>query len=172
MWLPERATWYVPRRVLRFAPHHPTVLVAALILALVSASGAAGASSSASRTPKAQKVSEHVSLRLVKRTGSTKFEHVGRASGTVAGPVRSVITLAHAVVLQGTVTVTTKQGQLRLKINGRARSLELHTKFDGTATIAGGTGRYAHAGGSGTFSGVVDRSSWATTIDATGSLTY
>jgi hypothetical protein len=148
------------------------VVATALSLGLVSTSGVAGASSSALRAPKTQRVDEHVSLQLVKRTGSTKFEHSGRASGTVSGPVRSVITLAHAVVLQGTVTVTTKQGQLRLKINGRARSLELHTKFDGTATIAGGTGRYAHASGSGTFSGVVNRNTWATTIDATGSLTY
>ena len=86
--------------------------------------------------------------------------------------MRSVITLTHAVVLKGTVTITTKQGQLRLKIDGRARSLELRTKFNGTAAIAGGTGRYAHASGSGTFSGVVNRNTWATTLDATGSLTF
>jgi hypothetical protein len=118
------------------------------------------------------KVNEHIALKLVKRSGSTRFEHTGRATGTVAGSVRSKITLTHSVVLQGTVTISTSRGTLRLKVNGRARSIALRSKFDGTATIAGGTGRYAHAHGAGTFTGVVNRSTWAATIDATGSFTY
>jgi hypothetical protein len=117
-------------------------------------------------------VNEHIALKLVKRSGSTRFEHTGRATGTVAGSVRSKITLRHSVVLQGTVTINTSRGTLRLEVNGRARSIELRSKFDGTATIAGGTGRYAHAHGAGTFKGVVNRSTWAATIDAAGSFTY
>jgi hypothetical protein len=110
-------------------------------------------------------------LTLVKRTGATKFEHKGNATGTVTGSVRSVITLSHSVVLRGTVTISTRHGKLRLKVDGRARSLELRTRFDGSATIAGGTGRYAHARGTGRFDGVVNRATWAATIDATGSFT-
>jgi hypothetical protein len=119
-----------------------------------------------------QSVREHVDLKLAKRTGSTKFQHTGRATGTMSGSVRSTITLTHSVVLRGTVTIKTSRGDVRLKVDGRARSLELRTKFNGTATIAGGTGRYAHATGKGTFKGVVNRSTWHATIDATGSLTY
>lgn len=125
-------------------------------------------------TPRAgaeHQVREHVVLKVVKRHGTTKFEHAGKASGTVAGAVRSKITLAHAVVIRGTVTIATSKGRLRLKIDGRARSLELRTKFNGSATIEGGTGRYAHARGSGKFSGVVNRSTWAATIDASGAYT-
>jgi len=129
--------------------------------AVVSSSQAAGSTS----------VTEHVTLKLVKRTGSTKLEHRGRATGSVAGPVRSVITLSHSVVLRGTVTISTSRGKLRLEVDGRARSLELRTRFTGSATIAGGTGRYANARGKGTFKGVVNRSTWAVTIDATGSFT-
>jgi hypothetical protein len=131
----------------------------------------AGAPASAPHAASTQKVREHVSLKLVKRTGSTKFQHAGRASGTVSGSVRSKITLSHAVVLRGTVTITTNRGELKLKVKGRARSISLRTKFSGSASMAGGTGRYAHARGEGTFTGVVNRETWAATIDATGSLT-
>ncbi len=114
-------------------------------------------------------VREHVTLKLVKRTGSTGFEHTGRATGTVSGSVRSRITLTHSVVLRGTVTIATTRGKLRLKVDGRARSIGLRSRFSGSASIDGGSGRYAHAKGSGSFSGVVNRSTWAATIDASGS---
>jgi hypothetical protein len=117
-------------------------------------------------------VREHVTLKLVKRTGSTGFQHTGRATGTVSGSVRSRITLTHSVVMRGTVTITTGRGKLRLKVDGRARSIGLRSKFSGSATIAGGSGRYAHADGTGTFSGVVNRSTWAATLDASGSFRY
>lgn len=130
----------------------------------------AGALASAPHAAGTRQMTEHVSLKLVKRTGSTRFEHSGSAKGTVSGSVRSKITLTHSVVLRGTVTITTRSGQLRMKVDGRARSLELRTKFSGSATVAGGTGRYAHAHGAGRFNGVVNRDTWAATIDAAGSL--
>lgn len=117
-------------------------------------------------------VEEHVDLVLAKRSGTTKFEHKGRASGTLAGSVRSQITLTHSVVLNGTVTISTSAGNVRMKVDGRARSLGLRTKFSGSATIAGGTGRYQHAKGTGRFTGVVNRSSWHATIDAAGTFSY
>ncbi len=117
-------------------------------------------------------VKEHVDLLLVKRSGTTKFQHKGRATGTLAGAVASQITISHSVVLNGAVTITTSSGKVRLNVNGRARSLGLRTKFTGTATIAGGTERYAHANGTGRFTGVVNRSTWHATIDATGSFSY
>jgi hypothetical protein len=117
-------------------------------------------------------VKEHVDLVLVKRSGTTKFQHKGRATGTLAGRVGSRITISHSVVLKGTVTITTSSGKVRLNVDGRARSLGLRTKFTGTAVIAGGTGRYAHAKGTGRFTGVVNRRSWHATIDAAGSFSY
>ncbi len=117
-------------------------------------------------------VEEHVALKLVKRIGATGFEYTGRASGVVSGTVRSRITLTHSVVLRGTVTIRTSRGKLRLKVDGRARSIGLRSRFSGSATVAGGSGRYAHAKGSGTFTGVVNRSTWAATLDASGSFSY
>jgi hypothetical protein len=117
-------------------------------------------------------VREHVDLKLVSQTNSTRFVHQGRATGTVSGSVRSRITLSHSVVLRGTVTIKTAKGSLRLTVDGRARTIELRSRFSGSARIVAGTGRYAHAHGSGTFDGVVNRSTWHATIDASGSFTY
>jgi hypothetical protein len=138
----------------------------AVVLLLVAAgSAAAGAAE--------RPVKEHVDLVLVKKSaGATRFEHKGRATGTVAGTVRSQITITHSVVLKGTVTISTAAGKMRMNVDGRARSLGLRTKFTGKAVIAGGSGRYAHAKGTGQFTGVVNRSTWHATIEATGSFRY
>jgi beta-xylosidase len=146
--------------VIRSRRHVLAVAAAASVL-LATPSGASAAKS----------VREHVDLKLVKRTGASRFVHSGTASGTFAGSVRSTITIEHSVVLHGTVTIVTSAGSVRMKVDGRARSLSLRTKFDGTAVITGGTGRYAHAKGTGRFTGVVNRSSWHATLDATGSFT-
>jgi hypothetical protein len=114
-------------------------------------------------------VTEHVALKLVKKSG-TGFQHKGRATGTVAGSVTSRIALT-SLSITGTVTVRAEGGTLQLKVRGTARSGGLRSKFDGTATMAGGTGRYAKARGKGTFTGVVNRRTWAATLDARGTLT-
>ncbi|HEV7495902.1 hypothetical protein [Baekduia sp.] len=145
-------------------------VVAAFVAIIVA--GACGLAASSSPAASSMKVTEHVVLKLAKRTGATKFAHTGHATGTLSGSVRSVTTLTHSVVLRGTVTINTSRGELRLKIDGRARTLALRTRFDGAATIDGGTGRYAHARGTGRFTGIVNRSTWASTIDASGSFTY
>jgi hypothetical protein len=136
------------------------VALAAMAATVCTASAAAGSS---------RPVREHVDLKLVKKSGASRFEHSGRASGTFTGAVRSKISIAHSVVLSGAVSIKTSGGTVRLKVKGRARSLSLRTKFDGTATISGGTGRYARAKGTGRFTGVVNRKTWHATLDATGS---
>jgi hypothetical protein len=142
-------------------------IAGALLLPGVAGSASADPSAHAARKVAA---TEHVTLTLVKKTG-TKFRHKGRATGTVAGSVSSQITLT-SLAIKGTVTVRAKDGTLRLRVTGNARSGGLRAKFDGTATMDGGTGRYAKARGSGTFTGVVNRRTWAATIDAHGSMTY
>ncbi len=114
-------------------------------------------------------VTEHVALTLVKKSG-TDFQHKGRATGTVTGSVTSRIALT-SLSITGTVTVRAKGGTLQLKVRGTARSGGLRSTFDGTATMTGGTGRYADARGKGTFTGVVNRRTWAATLDARGLLT-
>jgi hypothetical protein len=137
-------------------------VVAALLLTTGSASGA----------EKQHPVKEHVDLTLVKKRGTTKFQHKGIARGTANGTVRSNITITNSVKLRGMVTISTTQGKVRISVKGRARSLGMRARFDGVATISGGTGKFAGAKGTGTFSGVVNRSTWRVTIDATGSYHY
>jgi hypothetical protein len=153
--------------------HHRRAVVLTALLPIAGLSlTTGGALGAAGHAASSMTVREHVTLTLLKRTGSTKFEHTGRATGTVPGSVRSKITLTHSVVLRGTVTIATSKGKLRLKVDGRARSIELRSRFSGKATILAGTGRWKDAHGAGTFSGVVNRSTWAVSLDASGSFTY
>jgi hypothetical protein len=113
-----------------------------------------------------------VDPKLVSRSGGgTRFVHSGTASGTFGGSVRPRISLAHSVVLSGVVRIRARGGTVTMKVSGRARSLSLRTRFTGTASIMGGTGKYADARGAGQFTGVVNRGTWHATIDATGSFT-
>jgi hypothetical protein len=146
--------------------HHGAFTIAATLLITAGSWTVAPAFAAAPH-----KVTEHVTLKLVKRTGRTKFEHRGRATGTAAGTVHSRITLRQSMIMDGTVTIATSRGKLTLKVHGRARSLELRTRFDGTAKITDGTGHYANARGAGSFKGIVNRSTWAATLDASGSYT-
>jgi hypothetical protein len=114
-------------------------------------------------------ISESVRLTLVKKTG-TSFVHRGTAKGTYDGSVSARMKLS-SLSISGTVTIRTKGGSVRLRISGRARSSGLNSKFDGKATIAGGTGKFAKARGTGKYTGVVNRRNWAATIDAKGSMT-
>jgi hypothetical protein len=140
-----------------------------VVAVLGSAPSAGTAAQPTAHTARTVPAIERVALTLVKKTG-TDFQHKGRATGTVTGSVTSQIELT-SLSITGTVTVRAKGGTLRLKVRGTARSGGLRSKFDGTATMAGGTGRYAGARGKGTFTGVVNRRTWAATLDARGSLT-
>ena len=149
----------------------PTATTVVAILATGAIAGVAGATADQSaHTARTIDAREHVTLKLVKKTG-TSFRHKGKATGTIAGTVTSQITLS-SLSINGTVTVHAKDGTLRLRMHGTARSSGLRAAFDGTATMAGGTGRYAKARGGGTFHGVVNRRTWAVTLDARGSMTY
>lgn len=144
----------------------PRALAAtALALTIGTASVTAGA---APAHAKAIRITESVRLSLVKKTG-TSFAHRGTAKGTYSGSVSSQMKL-NSLSISGTVTIKTKGGSVRLKIRGTARSSGLHTKFDGSASIAGGTGKFARARGTGRFTGVVNRRTWAASIDAKGSM--
>jgi hypothetical protein len=145
-------------------------LGAAAVVVLIGAVPTADApAETAARTARTVPVTEHVALTLVKKSG-TRFQHKGRATGTVTGSVGSRIKLT-SLSIAGTVTVRAKDGTLQLEVRGTARSGGLRSRFDGTATMTGGTGRYAKARGKGTFTGVVNRRTWAATLDARGSLT-
>jgi hypothetical protein len=138
------------------------------VVALLAVAAPAGAATGE------HKVVEHVDLTLVKKTGNgtKKFQHKGRATGTVEGTVTARTTLKYSVALKGDVTIATREGKIRMKVDGRARSVDRRSKFNGTARMVGGTGKYEGATGTGTFTGVVNRKTWHVTLDAKGSYHY
>lgn len=142
----------------------------ASIMAVAGLAAAALSFGSDAATARTTQVRERASLKLVKKSGTT-FVHSGRVTGTLPGSARSRMTL-NSLSISGTVTIRAKGGSVNLRIRGRARSGGQRPKFNGSVTIAGGTGRYANARGRGHFDGVVNRQSWATTISASGSLAY
>lgn len=151
------------------SPARPRRSASGLVAALATL-GLAGAALPARATAGTMSISESVSLKLTKKSNS-KLSHRGTATGTIPGSATAQSTL-RGLKLNGTVTIKTKRGNLRIKINGTARSSSVRTKFDGTATMDGGTGIYRKARGTGKFDGIVNRSSWAATIRASGKLTY
>lgn len=122
----------------------------------------------ADASARSQKVTEDVRLTLVKKTGLS-FDHRGTARGTYDGSVRSKLKM-DALSITGVVRITTRGGSVNLRIRGSAKSGGLRSKFDGTAEMAGGTGRFRKARGKGRFSGVVNRQTWAVSLRASGTL--
>lgn len=147
-----------------------TLLFVAVLAADAGSLGVAQAAPSSGSAVAAGRLSESIRLRLSRKSGST-FVHSGRASGSVAGSVRSTLRL-NSLSIRGTATIKNRRGTLRLQINGRARSGGTRARFSGSARVSGGTGAYRRARGSGSFSGIVDRRTWAASIKATGSLRY
>jgi hypothetical protein len=136
---------------------------AVAILVMLALALTAGPTASMARTIP----TEHITLKLTKRTGKKKltFTHTGRATGPVAGRVRAKSTLLSRVVWRGTISIATKRGTLRLRIDGRAQSLNRSSLFTGIAMMRGGTGHYANARGIAPFKAVLNRLTWRATID-------
>lgn len=147
--------------------HARRAATASAVLAIAVGAAASTPPDTSARTVKA---TENATLKLQSKNG-TMFRHRGTVTGTVSGPAYSRIRLK-GLTLDGTVTVKSKHGKLHIRIKGKARSGGLRAKFEGTARMSGGTGRYRKAKGDGRFEGIINRSTWAASIRAVGSLEY
>ncbi len=115
-------------------------------------------------------IREHADLHLVRKSGNTLYQS-GRASGTINGNVSTIFNVTLSGVT-GQFTIYARGGSLTLSVNGKPRSTGLRARFSGTMRVVKGTGRYSGASGSSSFSGTVNRRTWAASVDATGRLTY
>lgn len=144
-------------------PHHTSRRGAArratgVLLALATAAGLAPAPAHA----KTIDVVEHARLSLARQRGST-LDLRGSVRGTLSGPVLARFDV-RLLSVTGLVTIYPKGGgSLSFSIAGRARSAAVRARFSGTVTVTGGSGRWAGARGRGTFGGVVNRRTWAST---------
>src|SRR6202050_5253837 len=151
-----------------------SLLAAALVVGglLMGSSGAA-----ASRTPRASAartltVKDEGRLRLVKSSGSQLIDE-GPATGTFPGTARIVFVYDGNPTMSGQITIYGHGGDIQAHATGRLSSpTSASPSFKGTLTIAGGTGRYAHARGAGQLYGVFYRRSYAITVQTQGTLRY
>lgn len=108
-------------------------------------------------------------LRLLRSYGSTLVEQ-GAVAGSLPGDAHVQMTVGSTV--SATFTIATRYGTIRGSGRARLHSSGRYASFGGTLTVHGGTGRYAHAHGSGGLYGVIDRHGDALTVQTQGRLGY
>lgn len=131
-------------------------------------SGAAAPSAHAARS---LNLSGTAYLHLVRKSGNVLYER-GSATGTLPGTVTARLVTGIARVT-GTVTFYPRGGgSLTLSAVGYPQSAGVVTRFNGSCAVRGGTGRFRHAVGSGSFSGTANRRTWAVTVHAQARIRY
>lgn len=119
--------------------------------------------------------SEHLAvvahLHYVTARGSYLFEE-GQASGALAGTVSARLRITADI--SGSFTFYSRGGSVRGFGAAKLNESGSYASFAGTLQVLGGTGRYAHAHGSGKLYGVYNRRSprLDLTIQTTGDLSY
>jgi hypothetical protein len=145
------------------------VVAAALGTAIACAPSAGGATARAARSVT---VHDEAHLHLIRSSGSLLIDE-GRAAGTLPGTVLLQFTydgsptVGARFTIRGAGWAIQARGQSKLS-NPTSPS----PSFSGSLTITGGSGRYAHAHGSGELYGVFYRRSYGLTVQAIGKLAY
>jgi hypothetical protein len=115
---------------------------------------------------------DEAKLHFVRASGSTLIDE-GKAIGTIPGRVRIGFTYTGSPDVAAHFTIYASRGSLRVGASGRLSSpTNPKPSFKGNLSIAGGTGRYAHAHGSGTLYGVFYRRSYGIVVQVRGTVYY
>lgn len=118
------------------------------------------------------RVRDEGSLRFVTSYGSELIDE-GRVSGTIPGSARVEFTYNGSPQVSARFTIHgaggTIGGQAHAKLSNPST---LTPSFRGNLTITGGSGRYAHAHGSGELFGVFHRHGYGLVMQALGTLRY
>ena len=158
-----------PARRARRGRRASALAAAALLGSLSAAAQAAGPGARSAHT---LSVKDEAKLHFVKSSGSTLIDE-GNASGTIPGRVRIAFTYTGSPNVSSQLTIYGHSGSLRVRASGKLSSpTNPKPSFKGSLQITGGTGRYAHASGSGTLYGVFDRRSYAMVVQAQGPVHY
>lgn len=147
-------------------------LAAASVVVLALGAGVgAGSAAPRAHAARALHLKESASLHLVHKSGPILSER-GTATGTLPGSVTATFNTGRPPKVTGTVTFHPRGGTLTVTIVGFPQSLGTVARVSGSLAVRHGTGRYARAVGGGSFSGTVNRRSWAISVHARANLSY
>ncbi len=131
----------------------------------------------AHRTPaahgaRALSVHDEGRLRFLSSSGSQLIDE-GSMSGTLPGRARVRFTYNGSPAVKASFTIYAGGGSIDGRAGGRLSDpTSLSPSFRGALTITGGSGRYAHARGSGEMFGVFYRRGYGLIVQAIGTLRY
>jgi hypothetical protein len=115
-------------------------------------------------------VKEEGHLHSVSTSGAELLEE-GKVSGTIPGKVKVSFDIGATVTAKFTIYAG-GGGSISGNGGGALHSTGVYSSFGGSLEVTGGSGRYAHAHGTGTLSGEIDRKTYALTVQTTGKLYY
>lgn len=150
--------------------HRPLAVAGVTVLALCACVGA-GAASPRAHAARRLHLNESARLHLVHKSGPIISER-GTATGTLPGSVSARFNTSNAAKVTGTVTFHPRGGTLTVTVVGYPQSLATVARVKGSLAVRHGTRRYAHAFGGGSFTGTVNRRTWAISVHARANLSY
>lgn len=109
-------------------------------------------------------------LHYVSSKGSYLLEEGRTSGGQLAGTVKARLRITADI--SGSFTFYPSGGSISGRGSGTLHESGTYASFGGAVQILGGSGRYAHARGTGGFYGVYDRQNLSVTMQTTGSLSY
>jgi len=115
------------------------------------------------------KVKDEGHLHSVGSSGAELLEE-GKVSGTIPGKVKVSFDIEATVTAK--FTIYANGGSISGSGGGALHSTSVYSSFGGALKVTGGSGRYAHAHGTGTLSGQIDRKTYALSVQADGKLDY
>jgi hypothetical protein len=121
-------------------------------------------------TARALNVEDTGHLHLLNASGSVLSEE-GPVSGTLPGNAKVRLVVGTRVLASFTI-YPRSGGSIIGSGNATLHSSSRYSSFGGSLSVARGTGRYAHAHGSGKLYGVIDRRTDEVTVQTTGTLDY
>jgi len=108
-------------------------------------------------------------LRLMNASGSVLNEE-GPAAGSLPGRVK--VRLVVRATVTASFTIETRSGSISGHGSAVLHSSTRYSSFGGSLSVDRGSGRYAHASGSGGLYGVIDRGNDSLIVQTVGTLRY
>jgi hypothetical protein len=150
-----------------------TALTATCAVLALTTSAAAALRAAAAR---ALNVTDTAELHKTGESGASIIDQ-GKAKGTLPGNVRVAFNVG--VTVTAAFSITTHNGSISGHGSGTLNEakhkpghINVYASFGGTMKVTHGTGRYAHAHGTGGFYGVINRQNYSVTLQTTGALSY